>query len=104
VANPAQELDPNDLDMFNKFLPTRDDPILRPGEADEPDGEGINLTDLILEKIAAHEAAQAGQQVIHGGGVPEDAVELPAKVVDVYSKYAILPLYANNAETPAESA
>lgn len=72
--------------MFNKFLPTKDDPIPRPGETEEAEGEGTNLADLILEKIAAHEAAQAGQPVILGGGAPEDAVELPAKVVDVYSK------------------
>jgi essential nuclear protein 1 len=39
-----------------------------------------------LEKIAAHEAGQVGEPVIQGGGMPEDAVELPAKVVEVYSK------------------
>lgn len=50
------------------------------------DGQGTNLAELILEKIAAHEAAQTGEPVIHGGGIPEDAIELPAKVVEVYSK------------------
>ena len=50
------------------------------------EGQGINLADLILDRIAAHEAGQAGQPVIHGGGEPEDAVELPAKVVEVYTK------------------
>ena len=53
---------------------------------DEMEGEGTNLADLILEKIAAHEAAQTGEPVIQGGGMLEDAVELPAKVVEVYSK------------------
>lgn len=50
------------------------------------DGEGTNLADLILEKIAAHEAGKSGQPPIYGGGEPEEAVELPAKVVEVYSK------------------
>ncbi len=51
------------------------------------EGQGTNLADLILEKIAAHEATQPGQPVVQGGGPPEQAVELPAKVVEVYSKY-----------------
>ena len=50
------------------------------------EGEGTNLADLILEKIAAHEAMQTGQPKIQGGGAPEEAIELPAKVVEVYSK------------------
>jgi essential nuclear protein 1 len=44
------------------------------------------LTELILEKIAAHEAAQAGLPIVQGGGPPEDAVELPAVLVEAYSK------------------
>ena len=50
------------------------------------EGQGTNLADLILEKIAAQEATQAGQPIIQGGGPPEEAIELPAKVVEVYSK------------------
>lgn len=50
------------------------------------EGQGTNLADLILEKIAAHEATQTGQPIIQGGGPPEEAIELPAKVVEVYSK------------------
>lgn len=50
------------------------------------EGEGTNLADLILEKIAAHEATQTGQPTVQGGGPPEEAIELPAKVVEVYSK------------------
>lgn len=46
------------------------------------------MADLILEKIAAHESTQARNPVIQGGGAPEDAIELPAKVMEVYSKYA----------------
>ena len=51
------------------------------------EGQGTNLADLILQKIAAHEAARTGEPLIQGGGMPEDAIELPAKVVEVYSKY-----------------
>lgn len=49
--------------------------------------ESTNLADLILEKIAAHEATQSGEPDVVGGGMREDAVELPAKFVEVYSKY-----------------
>lgn len=51
-----------------------------------------NLADLILEKIAEHEAKLNGENLgapyIQGGGVPEDAVQIPAKAVEVYEKYA----------------
>ena len=40
----------------------------------------MNLADLILEKIEAHEAAQA-QDELPG---PDDAI--PPKVIEVYSK------------------
>ena len=62
------------------------DPIFQPTQNDQAEDQGTNLADLILEKIAAYEAVQSDQPVIHGGGLPEDAVELPAKVVEVYSK------------------
>lgn len=83
-----QEIDPNDLDLFNKFIPSGEDPVLELNR-DKSTGEdqGTNLADLILERIAAHEAGQAGQAFIHGGGEPQDAIELPAKVVEVYTKY-----------------
>jgi essential nuclear protein 1 len=87
------ELAPDDLETFSKFFPTEEDPLLRTGwggEADDADeGPGTNLADLILEKIAAHEAAQAAN-----GGVAQNApgpidedFEIPTKVVEVYSKY-----------------
>lgn len=83
-----QEIDPTDLDMFNKFVPADQNPLIQSvNHVDEEGDQGTNLADLILEKIAAHEAAQAGEPVIQGGGPPEDAIELPAKVVEVYSKY-----------------
>ena len=83
-----QELDPDDLNLYNKFMPARTDPMLdSTQEASTQSEEGTNLADLILEKIALHEAATAHEPRIQGGGAPEDAVELPAKVVEVYSKY-----------------
>ncbi|KAI9760158.1 MAG: hypothetical protein M4579_001878 [Chaenotheca gracillima] len=85
------EMDPNDLDMFKRFLPENDDPLFTQG--DGPNGAGeesTNLADLILEKIAAHEAVQSGSGPVQGGGDPEDAIELPAKVVEVYTKIGLL--------------
>lgn len=73
--------------MFDKFVPVHEDPLLRSVKQVDKEGQKTNLADLILEKIAAHEAAQAGEVVIQGGGPLEDAIELPAKVVEVYSKY-----------------
>ena len=74
--------------MFNKFVPSEEDPIIKSNSGDrDSGGQGINLADLILEQIAAHEAAQAGEPIVKGGGPPEDAIELPAKVIEVYSKY-----------------
>lgn len=80
-------MDPNDLDLFNRFLPTKGDALTDelPG-MDTSESQGTNLADLILEKIAAHEATQSDQRIIQGTGEPEDAIELPAKVVEVYSK------------------
>lgn len=80
-----QEVDPNDLDMFHKFVPRGDeDPIFNPGAGEQ---QGTNLADLILEKIAEHEAKQSGDgPSIQGGGEPEDAVQIPAKAIEVYEK------------------
>ncbi len=74
--------------MFNKLMPSEEDPILRQSQGtDDREDQGTNLADLILAKIAAHEASQPSQQrPIHGNGAPEDAIELPAKVVEVYTK------------------
>lgn len=83
------EVDPEDLETYRKFMgDEEDDDLLKHGwdlkPSGEPQGESINLADLILEKIAAHEAAQAG------GGMdiraPDDQYELPPKVVEVYTK------------------
>ncbi|KAJ9628054.1 snoRNA-binding rRNA-processing protein [Taxawa tesnikishii (nom. ined.)] len=87
------EVDPNDLTMFNRFNPEFDpSTLLAPKSAEEEaEGESTNLADLILAKIAEHEATQDGRaRDIDGDGrpegVPEDAIELPAKVVEVYTQ------------------
>ncbi|KAF2028845.1 Bystin-domain-containing protein [Setomelanomma holmii] len=86
------EIDANDLAAWNKFIPTDDIPIVWPGEEAQPSGPGTDLAALILEKIAAHEASDGAvkQPEILGGGAPEDAIELPAKVVEVYSKIGLI--------------
>ncbi|KAJ5594577.1 snoRNA-binding rRNA-processing protein [Penicillium hispanicum] len=88
----SQEVDPNDLDMFNKFMPGHEeDPIFHPREPSAA-GQTTNLADLILEKIAEHEAKQAGDSApfIQGGGLAEDAVQIPAKAVEVYEKVGMI--------------
>ncbi|KAK5122017.1 hypothetical protein LTR85_004263 [Meristemomyces frigidus] len=96
------EVDPNDLDTFNRFNPTFDPATLLQPKGDtaddeEAEGPGTNLADLILEKIAAHEAlgqagggAESRAPPIQGGGDPDDAIELPAKVVEVYTQVGLL--------------
>ena len=87
------ELAPDDLETFKKFFPTQEDPLLRQGwggDVDDADeGPGTNLAELILEKIAAHEAAQEGANSAQetSGPLDED-FEIPPKVVEVYTKYA----------------
>ncbi|MCJ1381846.1 snoRNA-binding rRNA-processing protein [Xylographa soralifera] len=84
-------VDPKDLDLFNKFIPSGEDPTLDlQVNSTQTEDQGTNLADLILEQIAAHEAAHAGNPTIHGGGHPDDAIELPAKVVEVYSKIGLI--------------
>ena len=86
------EIDPNDLEAFNKFNPSvgGDDPIRWPGMAgeDESDerGPGTDLAALILEKIAMHEARQVGDEGIEMRD-EEEPVELPERVVEVYTQY-----------------
>lgn len=80
--------------MFNNFMPGHeDDPIFNPREPGSS-GQTTNLADLILEKIAEHEAKMAGESVggphIQGGGAPEDAVQIPAKAIEVFEKYVIV--------------
>lgn len=101
------ELDPAEMAMYKKFLPDGDeldgfapslaglsttefqkglDDAAQPAE----EGQTTNLADLILQRIAEKEARDAaiavGQEPVFGGGAPEDAVELPAKVVETFEK------------------
>lgn len=84
------EIEPEDLDTFNKFLPTDEDPLLTHGWGGqapaEEQGSGTNLADLILARIAQHESGQDGEQEL--APVDED-YELSPKVVEVYTKYVI---------------
>ena len=77
----SDHLDPNDLETFNRFNPPQfDDPILHPGEDGPPENsQTINLADLILEKIALHEAATAAADQ------EDKAVELAPKVIETYT-------------------
>ncbi|EGC45466.1 bystin [Histoplasma capsulatum var. duboisii H88] len=87
------EVDPGDLDTFHKFVPRgEEDPIFNPRNPDdEGQGHSTNLADLILEKIATYEAGNGGGgQPQVGGGSMEDAVELPAKAVEVYQRVGFL--------------
>lgn len=95
LSNMTQEVDPNDLDMFNKFMPGdhEEDPIFHPRDP-AAQGQTTNLADLILEKIAEHEAKQSGEaggSFVQGGGPAEDAVQIPAKAIEVYEKYVRSP-------------
>ena len=86
------EIDPEDLAAWEKFNPSFDPSTLLQPAPDEEDtsaqGPGTNLADLILEKIAAHEAGHTdgtgpsnlnNDRDIRGPGHPDDAVELPTK-------------------------
>lgn len=83
------EVDPEDLETYRRFMPDEEDDLLKHGWDRRPaaaDGgeqeESVNLADLILQKIAAHEAADARGDV----AAPEDNYELPPKVVEAYTK------------------
>lgn len=92
-------MDPNDLNLFNKFVPPVEDSLdLQSTSIDEGGSQGTNLADLILEKIAAHEASQIEQPKVYGGGQPQDAGELPAKVVEVYSKYVCIVIESRGSQ------
>lgn len=87
----VEELTPADQAMFGKFFPSQEDELLRTGwdgEEGSTEEPTTDLAALILEKIAAHEAAQAR----NGGGEQralepiDDDYEIPPKVVEVYTK------------------
>ena len=100
-----EDIDPADLAVYNKFLPQDDAGLsfepsisghdelgkvdLRPNGYDTND-QSTNLTELILARIAEKEALQAtnadGQAPTKEIRPPPDAVEIPAKVADVFTK------------------
>ncbi len=107
------DMDPEELAVYKKFLQDGEElgdfapslanlstsgltksqspPQPAPGE-DDAQGESRNLADIILQRIAEKEAldaARAGGQPTQrfmGGGAPEDAVEIPLKVADTFTK------------------
>ncbi|EMR61316.1 putative rrna processing protein [Eutypa lata UCREL1] len=87
------EVEPEDLETFNKFLPTDEDPLLTngwPGQSpasQEEQGGGTNLADLILAKIAAKES---GRDLEEDMPAVDENYELPPKVVEVYTKIGII--------------
>ena len=97
----VEELTPADQAMFGKFFPSQEDELLRKGWDGEKESmeeeQTTDLAALILEKIAAHEAAQAGNggREQGGPGPIDDDYEIPPKVVEVYTKYADLRTASN---------
>jgi essential nuclear protein 1 len=89
AAQDEEHVEPEDLETWNKYFPDDEDDLLKfgfagkPADAEETEGEGTNLTALILERIAQFEAAQAGNEQFES---PEDDEELPQVVIDFYEK------------------
>lgn len=89
---PGGEIEVDDLETFNKFLPSGadDNPLAgwaAGGETEEAqaEGQGTNLADLIMRKIAEKEAGMGGREPM-ADSVDED-YELPPKVIEVYTQY-----------------
>ena len=104
----TEDIDPADMAVYNKFLSEGEQLVdfvpsianlstidrrkdsMEKQETVEEEGETTNLADLILQRIAEKEASTSvqprGRPVVHGGGPPEDAVEIPANVAEVFEK------------------
>lgn len=90
----VEDVAPEDLEVFNKFLPPAgDDALLRHGWGGKRNGAedskpGINIADLILQRIAEHEAANERVEMREKGIAPpdEDEEELSEKVVEVFTQ------------------
>ncbi|KAI0200385.1 Bystin-domain-containing protein [Astrocystis sublimbata] len=87
------DVNPDDLQTFQQFLPSEfEDPLLTEGPwptttqepRTEEQGTGTNLADLILARIAAHEAGED-----QPGAMPDDGFQLSPKVVEVYTKIGL---------------
>ncbi|KAL1879410.1 hypothetical protein VTK73DRAFT_6942 [Phialemonium thermophilum] len=94
----GEEIEVNDLETFNRFLPSEgENPLagwLADGEAKETiqaaGTNNANLADLILAKISQHEAANQHDGDSKMAGPFEEEYQLPPKVVDVFSKIGLI--------------
>ncbi|POS82925.1 hypothetical protein EPUL_004883 [Erysiphe pulchra] len=95
----VQDVEVADFEAFKKFFPEEEDSLLKHGwggqkgnDSDLHQGGGINLADLILDKIAAHEASQTKNGQRPGGGFKKsnEEFQIPEKVVDVYTKVGLI--------------
>ena len=81
------ELQSEEMDTFHKFMPLTADALMEVnGERKEDEDQGTNLADLILEKIAAHEAATGDDQQTYNEDEHQSMSDIPPKVVEVYTK------------------
>ncbi|KAI1335449.1 Bystin-domain-containing protein [Xylariaceae sp. FL0016] len=87
------DIEPGDLDTFNKFLPAEEDPLLTQGEwtanlqPGKQQGGGTSLADLILAKIAARES---GVDDAQGMEYEDEDTEVSPKVIEVFTKVGII--------------
>lgn len=104
-----EEMDPEDMAVYRKFLQDGEEladftpsivhlmtedrrPKGMSAVEDDEEGEATNLTDLILQRIAEKEALEAARnagsqhQTFLGSGPPDEAVEIPMKVVETFTK------------------
>lgn len=113
------DVDPEDMAVYQKFLQdgeemavftpsiakltTVDQRPERDGSESGDEARGgfasqtTNLTELILRRIAEKEALEASrgdpnhqQSAFMGSGPPEDAIEIPVKVVETFTKVGLL--------------
>ncbi|KAI6247260.1 hypothetical protein HI914_04267 [Erysiphe necator] len=98
-AEEVFEVEVTDFETFNKFLPEEEHSLLKNGwggqkdnDSDVQGGSGTNLADLILEKIAAQEASQKsnGQKPQGGFQRSHEELQIPEKVIDVYTKVGLI--------------
>lgn len=102
TADKDDTLDPHDLSLFEKFNPTvpptNHDPVIQqPSPSHDNNEETINLADLILSKIALHEAATANspsepREPPNRRDYDDDnePPPLPPKVIEVYTTIGTL--------------
>lgn len=92
------EMNPEDAEVFRKFNPEEvdtslDEALARQGwgsSGGNAGGQGTDLAAIILEEIARKEAAGGPDNDMEfNSAMPEDDFEIPERVVEVYTKYAI---------------